>query len=224
MTSIRRAAAIDLSAATAWFLASTLVEPVLDPILRRGNGLGGVITLAAYQFSCEGFAVCIVLLARREKLSSYGFTRNNLGKSVGMGLILAVLSDLLMSWNASAFMFIPFRRHSALRMSLSAGYPSNIIGIAIMIAVWGIVESFFGVFFSRKLNVSFGLSRNGWFSPGVLGFAMFNGLIHFAIGQGLAGFAMSFVSGYSIAVIPAVTENAWGSIVVQSLTNAAGTL
>jgi hypothetical protein len=65
---------------------------------------------------------------------------------------------------------------------------------------------------------------SGWLSVGVLGFASFNGLIHLAIGQGFQGFMTSFASGYAIAVIPAVTENAWGSTVVQTLTDAVGNL
>jgi hypothetical protein len=49
-------------------------------------------------------------------------------------------------------------------------------------------------------------------------------MIHFAIGQGIAGFATSVASGYAIGVIPAITENAWGSALVQTLTDAVGHL
>jgi len=34
----------------------------------------------------------------------------------------------------------------------------------------------------------------------------------------------SFASGYAIAVIPAITGNAWGSALVQTVTNAVGRL
>jgi hypothetical protein len=57
-----------------------------------------------------------------------------------------------------------------------------------------------------------------------LGFALFNGLLHAAIGQGLTGFLTSFASGYGIAVIPAITRNAWGSSLFQTATNAVGGL
>jgi hypothetical protein len=90
--------------------------------------------------------------------------------------------------------------------------------------VWGFAESFFGVFFSRKLNEALGRGGHGWLSAGPFGFAFFNGLIHLAIGQGFQGFLTSFASGYAIAVIPAVTGNAWGSTIVQTLTNAVGRL
>jgi hypothetical protein len=139
-------------------------------------------------------------------------------------LVLAALSDLAMSLHAGAVVWIPFRRHTAANMSLAAGFPASVAGLAVTVAVWGFLESFFGVFFSRKLNESLGLNGCGWLSAGALGFASFNGIIHLAIGQGFEGFVTSFASGYAIAVIPAVTENAWGSALVQTLTNAVGSL
>ena len=109
-------------------------------------------------------------------------------------------------------------------MSLAAGLPAGVVGLAAVVAVWGAAESFFGVFFARKLNEALGVRGRGWLSAGALGFASFNGLIHLAIGQGLEGFITSFASGYAIAVIPAVTGNAWGSALVQTLTEAVGKL
>ena len=220
----RHAAAIDLSIAIAFFLACSAVEPVLDPRLRQGRGLAGVLTLAAYQFACEGLAPVLILIARRERLSRYGFTRRNVGKSVALGLALAAINDLVVSWRAGAVMWVPLRRHSTRRMLLGASRPAGVAGLMVTVGVWGLMESFFGVFFARKLNEVLGRNGRGWLSAGVLGFAFFNGAIHFAIGQCVWGFLMSFASGYAIAVIPAVTENACGSGVVQTLTNAVGRL
>jgi hypothetical protein len=220
----RRAAAIDLSVAIAFFLACSAAQPVLDSLLRQGRGLDGVLALAGYQFACEGLALLVIMLVRHERLSSYGITRQNAGKSVALGLTLAVINDMAMSWHAGALLWIPLRRHSATRMSLAAGFPASVVGLVVTVAVWGLAESFFGVFFSKKLNEALGRSGHGWLSVGALGFAFFNGLIHLAIGQGLQGFVTSFASGYAIAVIPAVTENAWGSALVQILTDAVGKL
>jgi hypothetical protein len=69
-----------------------------------------------------------------------------------------------------------------------------------------------------------GVRRTGWLGPGVLAFALFNGLVHFIVGQGLPGFLTSFASGYAIAVIPAVPGNSWGSRLVQTLTNSVGAI
>ena len=220
----RRAAAIDLSVAIAFFLVCSAAEPVLDPLLRKGRGLAGVLALAGYQFACEGLALVFIMIVRHERLSSYGIIQRNADKSVALGLALAGINDLVMSWHAGSLLWIPLRRHSATRMSLAAGLPKSIAGVAITVAVWGFAESFFGVFFSKKLNEALGRSGRGWLSAGTLGFAFFNGSIHFAIGQGFQGFMSSFASGYAIAVIFAVTENAWGSILVQILTDAVGRL
>jgi hypothetical protein len=44
------------------------------------------------------------------------------------------------------------------------------------------------VFFAKKLNQLMGHGGDGWLAPGVLGFALFNGVLHAAIGQGVTGF------------------------------------
>jgi len=220
----RRSATFDLAVVLGFFVALVVGEPLIDPILRHGHGLAGLFALASYQFALEGFAVLFILAFRREHLSEYGFTRINLCKSLALGLGLAVIYDLASSWNRGALLWIPLGRHTGIRMSLAAGLPWSFVGIAIAIAIWGFMEAFFGIFFARKLNLALGSSGRGWLSPGALGFALFNGIIHLALGQGIEGFAFSFASGYAIAVIPAVTGNAWGGALVQTLTNAVGKL
>ncbi len=218
----RRTAAFDLLFALLVFLLASLAEPFLDQRLRQGSGLAGVSALALYQFTLEGLAVLFVLIARREHLADYGFVHRRSIASVATGILFAALYDLAKSWNTGDIMWIPFRRHSGIRISLAAGIPVSIIGIALTLVVWGFFEAFFGVFFARKVNQVFGNNPCRWLSPGALGFAVFNGLIHFSIGQGFQGFAFSFASGYAIAVIPSSSGNAWGSVVVQTLTNAVG--
>jgi len=218
----RSASAVDLGVVLAVFLMCSSIEPVLDPLLRRGHGLPGVLEMAGYQFACEGLALCVVLAVRHERPSTYGFTRSKLAWSLGLGLLFAMILDLALSYHVGALLWIPLRRHSATRMALALGFPMSVAGLAITVTVWGVVEAFFGVFFARKLNVALGHNGHGWRSPGASGFALFNGVIHLLIGQGMAGFLTSFASGYAIAVIPALTGNAWGSALVQTLTNAAG--
>jgi hypothetical protein len=220
----RRSATIDLVIAIAFFVVCYACEPALDSLLRRGHGLAGVVVLAAYQFTFEGLALLLIMRIRGERFSDYGFTVRNAGKSVALAFVLAAIYDLGMSWHAHALLWIPLRRQPAARMSLEGGFPLSLVGFAVTVATWGFFEGFFGVFFAKKLNRAFGHSGRGWFSPGVIGFALFNGLIHLTVHQGMAGFVGSFASGYAIAVIPGVTENAWGGVVVQTLTDAVGKL
>jgi hypothetical protein len=218
----RRSAVVDLAVVLAVFAFCYVSEPWLDPVLRRGHGLLAVFALAAYQFTFEGVAVILLLVVRREHFSDYGFTRHNAGRSIAMAVAIAAMYDLAMSWHAGALLWVPLRRQPAVRMSLEAGAPLSFVGLALTVAVWGFLEAFFGVFFAKKLNQLFAQHGRGWFSPGVLGFALFNGMIHLTVHQGIEGFVTSFASGYAIAVIPSVTGNAWGSALVQTLTNAVG--
>jgi hypothetical protein len=219
---IRRASAVDLAIVIAFFLALYTSLPVLDPILRNGRGLAMVFAIAGYQFGFEGVAPLLVMAIRRERFSDYGFTRSKVARSLALGLALAAINDLAMSWHAHALMWIPMRRQPVVRMSLATGFPQCLAGLALTVLAWGFFEGFFGIFFARKCNLALGHSGSGWFSPGVLGFALFNGLIHLTVGQGIEGFVACFASGYAIAVIPAVTRNAWGGPLVQTLTDAVG--
>ena len=148
----------------------------------------------------------------------------NLGKSIALAVCLVVAYDLALSLHAERWIWVPLRRHNAVRISVAAGFPLSLVGVVIVIATWGFFEAFFGVFIAKKLNQVVGHVGKGWLAPGVWGFALFNGLLHAAIGQGVAGFLTSFTSGYAIAVIPALTTNAWGSSLFQTATNAAGGL
>jgi hypothetical protein len=218
----RRRAALDLGFVIGVFLLGSAALPWLDPVLRRGHGLPGALALAGYQFACEGAAVVVVLLLRRETLAGYAFRRANFAISLALAIALAFLYNLALSWHARAFLWLPFARQPAARMSLQSGVLAAALGIVLTVFVWGALEGFFGVFFAKKVNTISGQEGHGWLSPGALAFASFNGLIHFAAGQGMPGFMTSFASGYLIGTIPAVTGNAWGSTLVQSLTNAVG--
>jgi hypothetical protein len=220
----RRTAVIDLAIAIGFFVVCFASEPLLDPLLRHGRGLVMVFALAAYQFMFEGLALLLIMGIRHERFSDYGFTWHNAGKSIALALVLAGLYDLAMSWHANALLWIPLRRQPAVRLSLGVGFPLSLVGLAVTVAAWGFFEGFFGVFFARKLDQAFSQNGRGWLSPGAVGFALFNGLIHLTVHQGISGFIASFASGYAIAVIPGVTRNAWGGALFQTLTNAVGKL
>jgi hypothetical protein len=221
---IRRKAAFDLAISLLVFAACSLCVPSLNPRLRSAQGFRFVLAMVLFQFSIEGVAPLTLMLARRESFSSYGFSWQRLGSSLWLGLLLALLYDIGVSVRAHALMWIPLRGQPAIRISLASGFPLNVTGITITVIIWGFLEGFFGIYFARKINVLLGHSGRGWLAPGVLAFALFNGGVHLIVGQGLEGVITSFVSGYAIAVVPAVTGNGWGGTLVQTLTNAVGNL
>jgi hypothetical protein len=145
---------------------------------------------------------------RRERFSDYGFRARDISKSISLGVLFTVLYDIAISLHAGAWLWVPLARHRVLRAAFAGSLPVGLFGVLIVIVIWGFFESFFGVYFSRKVNECVGHKGIGWLAPGVLAFALFNEVLHAAIGQGISGFVTSFASGYGIAVIPAVTRNA----------------
>lgn len=220
----RLSPSVDLAIVLVAFAIGSISVPFVNPILRQAHGLAGAFSAALYQFLLEGLAPLTLMALRRERFSCYGLIRQHLGPSLAFGFALAVVYDLALSWHAGALLWIPFRRQPAVRMSLAAGFPLALPGLAVTILTWGFLEGFFGVYFARKMNLALGHSGRGWFAPGTVAFALFNGSVHLIVGQGFQGFVTSFASGYAIAVVPAITGNAWGGTLVQTLTNAVGRL
>jgi hypothetical protein len=218
----RFSATVDLAIALGVFTLGSLAVPFVNPLLRQGHGLFGAFTAATFQFVLEGLAPLTLMALRRERFSCYGLIRSSLGPSLALGLALAVVYDLVLSWHAGALLWIPLRRQPAVRMSLAAGFPHSLAGLAVTMFTWGFMEGFFGIYFARKVNVALGHHGSGLFAPGTLAFALFNGGVHLIVGQGFQGFVTSFASGYAITVVPAMTGNAWGGTLVQALTNAVG--
>jgi hypothetical protein len=126
--------------------------------------------------------------------------------------------------HANVLMWVPLRRQPAIRISLAAGCPLNLVGIAITLVTWGFLEGFFGIYFCSKDQRS---RRPLW---AWLARARGVGLCSVQWGRsphrrpGLGRFITSFASGYAITVVPAVTGNGWGGTLVQTLTNAVGKL
>lgn len=220
----RLSAAMDLAVVIVVFAVGSLSVPFVNPILKQGHSLSMAFAAALYQFLLEGLAPLTLMALRREPFSGYGFIRRNIGRSLAWGLAFAVVYDLALSWHAGSLLWIPLRRQPAVHMSLAAGFPLDLAGLAVTMLTWGFLEGFFGVYFAKKVNLVLGHSGCGWFAPGALAFALFNGSVHLIVGQGFQGFVTSFASGYAIAVVPAITGNAWGSTLVQTLTDAVGRL
>jgi hypothetical protein len=195
----RGSAAMDLVIVIFVFAAGSLSVPFLNPILRNGHGLIMVFAAAAFQFVLEGLAPLTLMALRREPFSDYGLIRRNIGWSLAMGLAFALFYDFVLSWHAGAAIWIPLQRQPAIRMSLAAGFPPGVAGLIVTVFTWGFLEGFFGIYFARKVNLMLYHSGRGWFAPGVLAFAIFNGGVHLIVGQGLAGFLTSFASGCRIS-------------------------
>ena len=59
---------------------------------------------------------------RGERFSDYGFNWRNLGKSIALAVCVVVVYDLALSLQAGKCIWVPLRRHNAVRISFAAGF------------------------------------------------------------------------------------------------------
>jgi hypothetical protein len=67
----QRRAALDLGTVLVVFIAVSLTVRMLNPLLRRGYGLGSALLLACYQFTVERLAPLSLMLWRPETIADY---------------------------------------------------------------------------------------------------------------------------------------------------------
>jgi hypothetical protein len=102
----------------------------LNPRLRAGHGFQSVFVLAIFQFCAESLVPLALVAARRESFSFYGFSWKRLGRSLQLGVLLALLYDTGLSLHTHTLLWVPLRKQPAIRISLAAGFPLNLLGIA----------------------------------------------------------------------------------------------
>lgn len=180
------------------------------------------------QFCTGGLGILIVIILRKESLKDYGISCKNIGKSVKFGLITAIVYIIFKSAASNTFLIIPMKKMANVQSALTLGFPFNILGIVLTFILWGVVEGFFYIALSKKIDNAVGIiPKNIWLSPGPIIFAVINeGLVHqgFFGGTDILQLAAGLLVSYFIALIPRLTKNAWGGILLQTIQNGLGPL
>jgi len=217
-----RSSADLLVVAITCFAAVLAFRPIGEQLARAPASMR-VYALLAMQFAAAGAAPAALVALRAEPLSAYGLTCVRLVQSLALGVALASAYLTALSLTTGTVLLVPFGRHGVLRLALALPGAGGVIAPVLVVAVWGVAEGLFGVYFSAKAaEVAAALGLRGAPLVGALAFGTFNGLLHVAVGQGPHGFWTSGLSGTFVGLIPALTGNAWGGVLVQVLTNAAG--
>ncbi|MGE5653573.1 MAG: hypothetical protein ACM3ZQ_04790 [Bacillota bacterium] len=181
----------------------------------------GAITLV--QFASEGVAPILLLRYRGESLKDYGVTTRRLVPSILLGIGFALLDMVVEFARSGRWLWIPLKRIWATEWSLTLPFPMSVLGVALVAVVWGFLEGFILIYASKKINVITGTTgRHPLLLPGPYVVAVLNLLIHIGVGQNLAVVAWGLLGSYMITIIPELTENAWGGMLLQTLRNAVG--
>lgn len=169
-----------------------------------------LVVNAAVQFAIAGLGMTIVCLWRGERFTSFGLRRKNALRAVA-GTILCFVPYMIYVFASGSFEgYRPFGIIISYEVT-AAGFPMNVVGMAIIILVWGFFEGFNYVVACDKINARY---RVRYIDIGAAVCALVCLIFHpagFSL-WGVIGMLTVFVAIYSMLRVKAITGNAWGCI------------
>lgn len=168
---------------------------------------------AAVQFGISGLGICLVCVLRKERFSQYGLNAKNIGNAI-IGTVLCfvpIIGYIFVSGQFSGYR--PFSTILVTKDVLSAGMPVSIIGMAIIIVVWGFFEGFNYVVICDKINKRYP-STNQWVDYGAITCAIVCILFHsisFTF-WGIVEVVTTFAAIYGMLFVKKKTGSAWGCV------------
>lgn len=167
---------------------------------------------AAVQFGVAGLGITIVCILRKEKFTHFGLTRKNAFKAI-IGTIICFVPSILYVFLSGQFNgYQPF---SILITDdvIASGVPLSIIGMALIIVVWGFFEGFNYVVICEKINRRYP-SKKKWLDYGAITCAIICILFHpFSTSfWGIVEIITTFIAIYGMLIVRKRTSNAWGCV------------
>lgn len=167
---------------------------------------------ASVQFGVAGLGITIVCILRKEKFTQYGLTKKNIGKTI-VGTVICFLPSVCYIIASGHFKgYQPFNILITGDV-IASDIPISILGMALIVVVWGFFEGFNYAVICEKINRRYP-SDNEWLDYGAITCAIICILFHpFSISfWGIIEIITTFVSIYGMLIVKKKTENAWGCV------------
>ncbi len=167
---------------------------------------------AGVQFGIAGLGITIVCILRKEKFTLFGLIKKNTIKAI-VGTILCFAPYICYIFISGQFNgYSPF---SILITDdvMASGVPFSIIGMALIVVIWGFFEGFNYVVVCEKINRRYP-PKNQWLDYGAITCAIVCLLFHpFSTSfWGIVEIITTFIAIYGMLIVKKKTENAWGCI------------
>lgn len=167
---------------------------------------------AGVQFGIAGLGITIVCILRKEKFTLFGLIKKNTIKAI-VGTILCFAPYICYIFISRQFNgYSPF---SILITDdvMASGVPLSIIGMALIVVIWGFFEGFNYVVVCEKINRRHP-PKNQWLDYGAITCAIVCLLFHpFSTSfWGIVEIITTFIAIYGMLIVKKKTENAWGCI------------
>ena len=167
---------------------------------------------AGVQFGVAGLGITIVCILRKEKFTHFGLIRKNVFKAIIWTIICFVPSILYVFLSGQFNGYQPF---SILITDdvIASGIPFSIIGMALIIVVWGFFEGFNYAVICKKINSRYP-SKKKWLDYGAITCAIICILFHpFSTSfWGIVEIITTFIAIYGMLMVRKQTGNAWGCV------------
>ena len=167
---------------------------------------------AGVQFGIAGLGITIVCIFRKENFTYFGLTRKNLFKTIIWTIICFVPSTCYIFLSGQFNGYQPF---SILITDdvIASGIPFSILGMALIVLVWGFFEGFNYVVICDKINKRYP-TTNQWLDYGAAICAIVCILFHpFSTSfWGIIEIITTFIAIYGMLIVKKKTGNAWGCV------------
>ena len=167
---------------------------------------------AGVQFGIAGLGTTIVCILRKEKFTQYGLVKRNASRAV-IGTILC-FAPLICCIFASG-QFQGYQPFSILITDdvMASGIPISILGMALIIVVWGFFEGFNYAVICEKINMRYP-SNKDWLDYGAISCAIICILFHPMRTSfwGIVEIMTTFLAIYGMLIVKKKTGNAWGCV------------
>lgn len=167
---------------------------------------------AGIQFGIAGLGISIVCILRKERFAHFGLTGKNLFKSI-IGTVICFVPSI--SYVFASGQFNGYQPFSILITDdvIASGIPFSILGMALIVVVWGFFEGFNYAVICEKINRRYP-SKSQWLDYGAITCALFCLLFHpLSISLwGIVEMITTFLAIYGMLIVKKKTGNAWGCV------------
>ena len=167
---------------------------------------------AAIQFGVAGLGITIVCILRKEKFTHYGLIRKNAFKAI-IGTVICFIPSICCIFISGQFSgYQPFCIFVADDV-IASGFPSSIVGMALIVVVWGFFEGFNYAVVCEKIDRRYP-SKKKWLDYGAITCAIICILLHpFSTSfWGIIEIITTFIAIYGMLIVRKQTGNAWGCV------------
>lgn len=167
---------------------------------------------AGVQFGVAGLGITIVCILRKESFTHFGLIRKNIFKAI-IGTIICFVPSICYIFLSGQFNgYQPF---SILITDdvIASGIPFSILGMALIVLVWGFFEGFNYVVICDKINRRYP-TTNEWVDYGAITCAIVCILFHpFSTSfWGIVEIITTVIAIYGMLMVKKKTGNAWGCV------------